>query len=233
MKLVTNLDFCFVYVCCRVYFRSILDADEILVRWFLEHGARPNLGPPPPPPPAGSQPQSQSVNANLKADSARMYRSGTCLDVAAQKSSIRVFDMLLKYGAPRENCTALHMAAGVAGGARGGVSDSDDDDDDERIPMMRYLVERLGFDVNGSDVDVRGPYAIGTPLHYAIAAGSVQRIKFLLAKGADPHHPAGLAGSPYKMAQRSASEDIFALFVSFQKTNRPPPPACQPMTKLN
>lgn len=207
---------CFVYVFCRVYLRSILDGDDILIRWFLEHGARPELGPPPPP--ARSQSQSQTVNAKLKADSARMYRSGTCLDVAAQKSRIRVFDMLLKYGAPRENCTALHMAAGVAGGAdvdggsRGGVSD---DNDDERIPMMRYLVERLGFDVNGSDVDVRGPYAIGTPLHYAIAAGSVQKIKFLLAKGADPHHPAGLAGSPYKMAQRSASEDIFALFVSF------------------
>lgn len=156
--------------------------DEILVRWFLEHGARPNLGP-------------QMVNP--KADSASINSSGTCLNVAAQKSSILVFDMLLNHGAPRENSVALHMAAGA------GVSD-------ERIPMMTHLVA-LGFDVNGSD-EVRGSFAIGTPLHYAIRAGSVEKIKFLLGKGADPHNPAGLAGSPYKMAERSASEDIIALF---------------------
>lgn len=156
--------------------------DEILVRWFLEHGARPDLGP-------------QLVNP--KADSASMNGSGICLDVAARKSSILVFDMLLNHGAPRENSVALHMAAGA------GVSD-------ERIPMMTHLVA-LGFDVNGSDV-VRGHYAIGTPLHYAISAGSVEKIKFLLGKGADPHNPAGLAGSPYKMAESSASEDIIALF---------------------
>lgn len=156
--------------------------DEILVRWFLEHGARPDLGP-------------QLLNP--KADSDSRNNSGICLDAAAQNSSILVFDMLLSHGAPRENSVALHVAAGA------GVSN-------ERIPMMAHLLA-IGFDVNGSDV-VRGPYAIGTPLHYAIRAGSVEKIKFLLEKGADPHNPAGLAGSPYKMAESSASEDIIALF---------------------
>lgn len=121
--------------------------DEILVRWFLEHGAHPSLGP-------------QMVNP--KADSASINSFGTCVDVAAQKSSILVFDMLLDHGAPRENSVALHMAAGA------GVSD-------ERIPMMTHLVA-LSFDVNRSD-EVRGSFTIGTPLHYAIRAGSVEKIK--------------------------------------------------------
>ena len=122
--------------------------DEILVRWFLQHGARPSLGPP---------------MVNSIAESASINCSGTCLDVAAQKSSILVFDMLLDHGAPKENSVALRMAAGA------GVSD-------ERIPMMTHLVA-FGFDVNGSD-EVNGFFAIGTPLHYAIRAGSVEKIQF-------------------------------------------------------
>lgn len=102
--------------------------DEVLVRWFLEHGARPNLGP---------------RTINPKADSASIDSSGICLNVAAQKSSIRIFDMLLNHGAPRENSVALHMAAGA------GVSV-------ERIPMMTHLIA-FGFDVNGSD-EVRGSF---------------------------------------------------------------------------
>lgn len=156
--------------------------DEILARWFLEHGARPNLGP---------------RTINPKADSASIDSSGICLNVAAQESSIRIFDMLLNHGAPRETSVALHMAPGA------GVSV-------ERIPIMTHLIA-LGFDVNGSD-EVRGYFAIGTPLHYAIRAGSVEKIKFQLGKGSDPHNPTGLAGSPYKIAERSASEDIIALF---------------------
>lgn len=137
---------------------------------------------------------------NPQADSAPTTNSGTCLNVAASKSSAVVFDMLLNHGAKRENSIPLHMAAGA--GVNG-----------ERIPMMAHLVE-LGFDVNGSD-EVRGPYAIGTPLQYAIRAGSVEKVKFLLKKGADAHKPIGLAGSPFKMAERSASEGLVGLLRNY------------------
>lgn len=158
--------------------------DEILVKWFLDHGACPNLG-------------AQMINP--QADSPSVANSGTCLNVAARESSIVVFDMLLDHGAKRENSVSLHMAAGAC------VSD--------RIPMMAHLVE-LGFDVNGSD-EARGRYAIGTPLQHAIRAGSVENVKFLLEQGADPHKTIGLAGSPFNLAERSASKGLFELVKNY------------------
>lgn len=153
--------------------------DESLTKWFFEHGARPNL---------------------CSADSSFPAKPGLCLNSAASKSSVAVFDMLLDHDAEREISIPLHMAAGA--GSSG-----------ERIPMMIHLVN-LGFDVNGSD-EIRGRYAIGTPLQYAIKAGSIEKVKYLLQNGADPHKSIGLAGSPYKMAERTASKEIFELLKQF------------------
>lgn len=105
--------------------------------------------------------------------------------------------MLLDHGARKENSIPLHTAAGS--GLNG-----------ERIPMISHLI-RLGFDVNGSD-EARGPSGIGTPLHYAIKAGSLENIKCLLDNGADAQKPIGLAGSPLKWAERIAPHDLIALF---------------------
>lgn len=151
------------------------------MKWFLDHDASPNLGPP---------------KFSPQADSVSSVNCGVCLDTAASASSIVVLDMLINHGAKRENSIPLHMAAGAG-------------ESGERIPMMAHLVD-LGFDVNGSD-EVRGFHAIGTPLQYAIRAGSVEKVRFLLSKGADPHRPIGLAGSPFKMAERWPSEDIVEL----------------------
>lgn len=122
--------------------------------------------------------------------------SSTCLDLAAGTSSIAVFDLLLKHGATKANSTPLHSAAGT------GL-------DDERIPMMAHLIE-AGYDVNATD-EVRGNGKIGTPLHYAIMAHSLAKVKFLLQRGADPHKPVGLAGSPFKMAERMGMDQLVAL----------------------
>ena len=108
--------------------------------------------------------------------------------------------MLLRHGATREKSIPLHTAAGA------GV-------DGERTAMIVHLIE-LDFEVNQSD-EVVGRFAIGTPLQYAIRAGSFENVKCLLENGADPHKPVGLAGSAFKMAERAATEDIFVLLKQY------------------
>lgn len=95
--------------------------NETLLKWFLEHGADPNLGAP-----LSAQP-----------DSTPVPNSGSSLNCAASVATPEVFDLLLQHGAKLENSQPLHMAA--AG-----------QEDAGRIPMMEYLVGK-GVDVNGSD----------------------------------------------------------------------------------
>ena len=155
--------------------------DEQLVKWFLEHGAQ--LDPAP-------------QSSDLSFRNAFTTTSSACLNVAASTSSIAVFDLLLKHAAMKANSTPLHSAAGS------GM-------DDERIPMMAHLIE-LGYDVNATD-EMRKNCMIGTPLHYAIRAQSLAKVKFLLQRGADPHKPVGLAGSPFKMAERMGMDQFVGL----------------------
>ena len=116
--------------------------------------------------------------------------------MAASVSSIVTFDLLIEHGAKGEDSLALHMAAGA------GM-------DDERIPMMAHLIY-LGYDVNATD-ELRGRRAIGTPLHYAISAKSLAKVKFLLERGADPYKPAGLCGSAFNMAERTGMDQCVVL----------------------
>lgn len=53
--------------------------------------------------------------------------------------------------------------------------------------MVKHLLD-IGVDVNALD-DVEGPYRRGTALHCAVVCSeqSIERIKFLLANGADPN----------------------------------------------
>ena len=95
--------------------------NEMLLKWFLEHGADPNLGPPLSPQP----------------DSTPIPNSGSSLNCAASVATPEVFDLLLQHGAKLENSQPVHMAAASQ-------------EDSGRIPMMKYLVGK-GVDVNGSD----------------------------------------------------------------------------------
>lgn len=123
--------------------------------------------------------------------------SSVCLNKAGSVSSVAVFDLLLKHGAIKENSTPLHSAAGA------GM-------DGERIPMMAYLIE-AGYDVNATD-EARIIRLLGTPLHYAIAARSLENAKFLLQKGADPHKSVGLSGSsPLEMAKGMGMDELIGL----------------------
>ena len=100
---------------------SALVKNEVLLKWFLAHGADPNLGPPPSPQP----------------DSIPIPNSGSALNCAASVATPKVFELLLQHGATLEDSQPLHMAAASQ-------------EDAERIPMMEYLVGK-GVDVNASD----------------------------------------------------------------------------------
>lgn len=104
--------------------------------------------------------------------------------------------MLLDYGAIKANSTPLHSAAGT------GIID-------ERIPMIALLTE-AGYDINATD-EVRKNRMIGTPLHYATRAQTLVKEKLLLQRGADPHKPIGLAGSPFNMAERMGMDQFVGL----------------------
>jgi hypothetical protein len=136
------------------YDSRLVVKDESLVRWFLDHGANPNLGPPP----------FESVPSQIP-----RLDSGYVLDAVASSSTVGVLDLLLAYGAKLENSLALHWAAQAS-------------EDHGRIPMMERLLE-LGMDINGSDV-VRGPWQYGTPLDYASRYGRKERVRFLKERGA-------------------------------------------------
>ena len=95
--------------------------NETLLKWFLEHGADPNLGPP-----LSPQPNSTPIP-----------NSGSSLNCAASVATPEIFELLLQHGAKLENSQPLHMAAASQ-------------EDSGRVPMMEYLVGK-GVDVNGSD----------------------------------------------------------------------------------
>lgn len=137
---------------------SALVKNPILLKYLLEHGADPNLGPP-----LSPQPDSQPIPS-----------SGSTLNCAASVATPDTFDLLLHHGARIENSQPLHMAA------------ASPEDDVGRFPMLEYLL-RKGCDVNAGDDDddARGFRAVGPPLLYAVRQGQVRRAKWLLGHGAD------------------------------------------------
>ena len=120
-------------------------------------------------------------------------------------SSVAIFDLLIAYGANRENCNPLHSAAASS--------------DNERGSMISHLIS-LGYDVNAID-ETRGNHSIGTPLHCAIMANSPSTVSLLLQEGADPHRPVGRGGSAYKMAELMGRDQCVMLM-------KQPPEVAQP-----
>lgn len=138
-------------------------ANEPLVRWFLENGANANYG---------------SVGCTL-------------LDHAAIFSTPQVFDLLVSYGARKEDSDALYNAAGSSETGSPG-----------RLGMMQHLID-LGFDVNAMSRARVSEYrrkGQGTPLHDAMVPEQTDRIELLLRSGADPWIKNTLGQTPLEYA---------------------------------
>ncbi|KAL8935064.1 MAG: hypothetical protein Q9216_005598 [Gyalolechia sp. 2 TL-2023] len=119
------------------------------------------------------------------------------LDVAAACSSPAVLDLLIAHGARLEDSDALHAAAGECESVPG------------RVEVMRHLIEDLGADVDA--IEQRGlpigrGLGRGTPLHSAAYAGKAERIKLLLAEGANKEKQNTLGQTAMDLAIMQESE---------------------------
>ena len=160
-------------------------AKPALLRWFIDHGADPNLG-----------------EQRERRDRMDPSDTDTCyaLETAAGQSTLEAVQMLLDTGARVKNGFPLHAAAGACPGKANiyfpPVSPSRDFDMD-RIPIMALLVEK-GVDVNQKN-DSR-PIVPQYPILLATMAGAVGRVKWLLKHGANPE-----AGGKFNSAESYAT----------------------------
>ncbi|KAF5702662.1 ankyrin repeat domain-containing protein [Fusarium globosum] len=155
----------------RLLPRLIQTNNEPLLDWFLEHGADPNIGGP-----EGDPDQA--------------------LRLAASQGTVKLVQKLLNGGAkmtsngfnPKmtSNGLGLFYAAGAcpAGSIpHAGRVQPSAEFDKSRIPIMALLVEN-GADVNGK---LETQHMIAQyPIVNAVMAGAVERVKWLLSRGADP-----------------------------------------------
>ncbi len=111
--------------------------------------------------------------------SARLnYRpfSSTALDSAAAFGTIDLVKLLLQHGASLSNSTPLQSAA---------MSPLEDAD---RIPMLEYLLGLTSLDINAGDKDIVGiHYQVGPPINAALKKPHMQRVRWLLGRGAVPN----------------------------------------------
>ncbi|KAJ5463107.1 hypothetical protein N7475_008051 [Penicillium sp. IBT 31633x] len=172
-----------------------------LLRWFLDHGANPNLG---------AQPSNHERRGGPNTASC------ATLEAAAARGEVVAVRMILDAGAKIQNGVPLHFAAGACPPGMnphaGRVAPSQQFDTN-RIPVMALLVQH-GADLNQREESrhMVAQYAIV----YAVMAGAVERVKWLLEHGANPHIR-GNFGSALEYAQGSGNEDIRKIIEEFSK----------------
>jgi ankyrin repeat protein len=168
-----------------------------LLRWFLTHGANPNFG-------------IRRLGTSNGATDQLSYESCAALESASAKGDIEAVQMLFDAGAEIRYGYPLHYAAGalpvpvpVGGGSGPG---SELFGPDRRIPIMQLLLER------GADVNQKGETELVAhhPIMYAVMAGAVQRVRWLLERGADPE-ARGSWGSAVETAFVMGSEEMKAV----------------------
>ena len=138
-----------------------------LLTWFLQRGADPNLG------------AQQSVG-DVAGESSR--RSCAALEAASARGEVDAVRLLLDAGAEIQNGTPLHFAAGACSPGISPRGVTTKEFDASRIPIMALLVER------GADVNQKGQsrVVVHHPIMYAVMAGAVERVRWLVDQGADP-----------------------------------------------
>ncbi|KAJ5451172.1 hypothetical protein N7491_000354 [Penicillium cf. griseofulvum] len=172
-----------------------------LLRWFLDHGANPNLGAQRLSHDRRGGPDTSSCNA---------------LEAAAAHGGVEAVRMILDAGAKIQNGVPLHCAAGACPpgtNPHAGRVIPSREFDASRIPVMALLVDR-GADVNQREESrhMVARYAIV----YAVKAGAVERVKWLLQHGADPYMR-GNWGSAAEYARTSGNEEITKVVEGFMK----------------
>jgi len=166
-----------------------------VLRWFLVHGADPNLG---------EQRDYQDRTGGSDTDSC------AALEVAAGQGSVEALRLLLDAGAKIQHGYPLHFAAGACppdmNPHEGRVTPSKEFDQ-STIPAMALLLER-GADVNQAERSrhLVAKYAIV----HAVMAGAVERVRWLLAHGADADLK-GAYGSAVTYATGMGSEEMRCL----------------------
>ena len=155
--------------------------NESLFDWFLEQGADPNV--------AGPQNDPRQT-----------------LRLAATRGTVETVQKLLDAGANMAS-SGLYWAAGAC--SEGSVPnirrvEPSVDFDKSRIPVMELLLEN-GGDVNHR-LETRHMEEL-YPIVNAVKAGAVERVKWLLNKGADPDLK-GPWGSARDCAKRDSSDEM-------------------------
>ncbi|KAJ6118859.1 hypothetical protein N7471_013479 [Penicillium samsonianum] len=138
-----------------------------LLHWFLAHGTNPNLG----------------AQQNSKFDETELdLHSCAALEAAAARGEVGAVRMLLNAGAEIKYGRPLHYAAGAVSPGAAPEGAMNREFDASRIPIMALLVDR------GADVNQGGESRLVAhhPIMYAVMAGAVERVRWLLERGADP-----------------------------------------------
>ncbi|TGO21617.1 hypothetical protein BPAE_0209g00030 [Botrytis paeoniae] len=163
-----------------------------LLRWFLSHGANPNLG-------------AQRLHHARFGDPE--INSCATLESSAGKADVETVRLLLEHGAKIVNGHPLHYAAGSCPlGANPHVAlvTPSIEFDIGRILVMELLVSR-GADVNQKE---ESRYMVpGYPIVYAVMAGAVERVRWLLERGANPELR-GSYGSAVSYLEVMGSEEM-------------------------
>ncbi|CAG7926737.1 unnamed protein product [Penicillium olsonii] len=172
-----------------------------LLRWFLDHGADPNAG------------LAQIGNDRRGGSSTR---SCAALEAAAAHGELDAVGMLLDAGARMEYGVPLHLAAGAClPGANPHVTRviPTRKFDIGRIPIMALLVSR-GADVNRKENTQH--MVAQYPIVHAVMAGAVERVRWLLEHGADPHAQ-GDFGTAIEYARHVRCDEIVNVIENFLK----------------
>ncbi|RYP63950.1 hypothetical protein DL769_006828 [Monosporascus sp. CRB-8-3] len=133
-------------------------ADEELLRYLLELGADPNLGP-----------HREPFRHGVPTD----QRSGYALERAAGNAEPHIIDLLISYGA------RLEFAHGIM--HRAALAHSPGKND--RRAMVRHLLENYCVNINGGDNPIHPGYG-DTPVMVAINNGNAPVAEMLLEVGA-------------------------------------------------
>ena len=178
-------------------------SNPLMLRWFLDHGADPNLA---------EQRYYSDVTGGPDADHC------AALEIAAEEGNVEAARLLLENGAKLEYGYPLQIAAGVCQeGTNPYFPDvtPTEDFDRSRIPVMSLLVEQ-GADVNQ---ELKSRHMVAThAVTRAVLAGAVERVRWLLEHGADPELK-GPYGSVVSYARSMRGEEMKQVINQWMRAN--------------